>query len=44
MWPIWTTDRRNPMQYVFMLLAVAGITALDQWTKYLTVQNIPLYD
>ena len=31
------------MQYALMLLAVAGITALDQWTKYLTVQNIPLY-
>ena len=31
------------MQYALMLLAVAGITVLDQWTKYLTVQNIPLY-
>ena len=31
------------MQYLLMLLAVAGITAVDQITKYLVVQNIPLY-
>ena len=31
------------MQYLLMLLAVAGITVLDQWTKYLVVANIPLY-
>ena len=31
------------MQYALMLLAVAGITVLDQWTKYLVVENIPLY-
>ena len=31
------------MQYLLMLLAVAGITAADQITKYLVVQNIPLY-
>ena len=31
------------MQYLFMVLFVAGATALDQWTKFLTVENIPLY-
>ena len=31
------------MQYIFMLLAVAGIVAADQITKYLTVASIPLY-
>ena len=31
------------MQYMLMLLAVAGITAADQITKYLVVQNIPRY-
>ena len=31
------------MQYLLMVLAVAGITALDQWTKALTLANIPLY-
>ena len=31
------------MQYLFMILLVAGATALDQWTKFLTVENIPLY-
>ena len=31
------------MQYLLMLLAVAGITAADQITKFLVVQNIPLY-
>ena len=29
------------MQYIFMLLFCAGAVALDQWTKYLTVTNIP---
>ncbi len=32
------------MQYILMVLCVLGITAVDQWTKYLVVQNIPLYD
>ena len=31
------------MQYLLMLLCVAGITALDQLSKLLVVQNIPLY-
>lgn len=31
------------MQYLFMLLLVAGATALDQLTKILVVENIPLY-
>ena len=31
------------MQYLFMILFVAGATALDQWTKFLVVENIPLY-
>ena len=31
------------MQYLFMVLFVAVATALDQWTKYLVVENIPLY-
>ena len=31
------------MTYVLMVLLVAAVTALDQWTKYLVVQNIPLY-
>ena len=31
------------MQYLFMILFVAGATALDQWTKLLVVENIPLY-
>ena len=31
------------MQYLFMILFVAGATALDQWTKWLVVENIPLY-
>ena len=31
------------MQYLFMILLVAGATALDQWTKYLVVENIPLF-
>ncbi len=32
------------MQYVLMVLCVLGITAADQLTKFLVVQNIPLYD
>ena len=31
------------MQLLFMLLFVVGITALDQWTKVLVVENIPLH-
>ena len=31
------------MQYLLMILFVAGATALDQWTKFLVVKNIPLY-
>ncbi len=31
------------MQYILMVLSVLGITAVDQWTKYLVVQKIPLY-
>ena len=31
------------MQYLLMLLVVAGATALDQLTKFLTVENISLY-
>ena len=31
------------MQYILMVLCVLGITAVDQWTKYLVVENIPLY-
>ena len=31
------------MQYLLMVLCVAGITVLDQWTKALTLANIPLY-
>ena len=31
------------MQYLLMLLCVAGITGLDQLTKLLVVRNIPLY-
>ena len=31
------------MQYIFMGLMAAGIVAADQFTKYLTVQNIPLF-
>ncbi len=31
------------MQYLLMILCVAGITVADQLTKYLVVQNIPLY-
>ena len=31
------------MQLFLLCLFVAGITALDQWTKFLVVENIPLY-
>lgn len=31
------------MQFVIFLLFAAGIVALDQFTKYLTVVHIPLY-
>ena len=31
------------MTYILMALFSAGVVALDQWTKYLTVSNIPLY-
>ena len=30
------------MQYVLMALGAAVMVGLDQWTKYLTVENIPL--
>ena len=31
------------MQYLFMALFAAGIVAVDQYTKFLTVANIPLH-
>ena len=31
------------MQLFWMFLSVAGIVGLDQWTKFLTVEQIPLY-
>ncbi len=31
------------MQFLFMSLFAVAIAAVDQWTKYLVVQNIPLY-
>ncbi len=31
------------MMYVWMALFAAGIVAVDQWTKFLTVANIALY-
>ena len=31
------------MRYFLMLASIAGITALDRWTKALTLANIPLY-
>jgi len=31
------------MQYMLMLLFCAGAVALDQWTKYLVVEMIPMY-
>ena len=31
------------MTYILMALMAAGIVALDQWTKALTVAKIPLY-
>ncbi len=32
------------MQFLWMCLFALGIAAADQWTKYLVVQNIPLFD
>ena len=32
------------MQYILMVLAAVGVVALDQFTKYLTVANIPLHE
>ena len=31
------------MQLLLMCLLIAGITVVDQWTKYLVVEHIPLY-
>ena len=31
------------MQYLFMVLFAGIIVGLDQWTKFLTVENIPLF-
>jgi len=31
------------MQLIFMILAVSGIVALDQWTKWMVVAQIPLH-
>ena len=31
------------MQFILMCLFALGITLADQWTKWLTVQSIPLY-
>jgi len=31
------------MQLLLMCLLIGGITVLDQWTKWLVVENIPLY-
>ncbi len=31
------------MQFLWMALFAAGIVGLDQWTKYLVLENIPLY-
>ena len=31
------------MTYILMVLVVVAVTVLDQWTKFLVVQNIPLY-
>ena len=31
------------MQFLFMSLFALGIVALDQWTKFLVLENIPLY-
>ena len=31
------------MQYILMLLFCAGAVALDQWTKYLVVELIPMF-
>ena len=32
------------MQYFLMLLFCAGAVALDQWTKFLVVDSIPMYE
>ncbi len=31
------------MQFLFMSLFALGIVGLDQWTKYLVLENIPLF-
>lgn len=31
------------MQFLFMSLFALGIVGLDQWSKYLVLENIPLY-
>ncbi len=31
------------MQYLLMVIMVLGLVAADQWTKLLTVENIPLH-
>ena len=31
------------MQIFLFCLFIAGITVVDQWTKWLVVENIPLY-
>ena len=31
------------MQYIWMGLMVLGLVGADQWTKFLTVENIPLH-
>ncbi len=31
------------MQYIFMALAVLGIVGVDQWVKFLVLENIPLH-
>ena len=31
------------MQLLFFCLFITGITVVDQWTKFLVVENIPLY-
>lgn len=35
--------RKNTVFYILWILFVAAIIALDQWTKYLTVQTLPLH-
>jgi len=34
--------RRDTVQYIAMALLALGIAGIDQWTKILVVQNIPL--